>query len=506
MAKTPIIRRQKRTNQEFSRIAKNLSTQIATRTNLNPWIAVYDALPNPDPVLRKTSNRIEILHEIKREPHVSACSKSRKAGVTKRKWKIEEGNAASSEVEIIESIFENLRIRKVIREILDAWGYGYKPLEILWQREGNLIIPESIVGVPPEYFEFGIDNELRLKQENSFKSEPVEPHKFLLAQYEASYSNPYGEAQYSLAFWPTTFKKGGIKFWAQFMESFGMPHAVGKVPRSQMGGKEASELLNALTLLIQNAAAVFPDDASVELLETKAGSGSSDLYERHARYHDGEISKCILGHGSAADATPGKLGGDDPAMDVRSDIIADDSSMVMECFDELIRSIYALNPTWGAERPGFVLYDEEDVDTARADRDFKLMNSGRIILKKSYFTKRYDFDESDIEVIEKVDPLSPSTPTNPVNAEFSSATPGTAGQENVDDLLTGITDAIMQQQVERFLKPVIELVELSSSYEEVQAGILKLYPKLNTSEITNTLERAMLLSSLQGEQPGEIRE
>ena len=155
----------------------------------------------------------------------------------------------------------------------------------------------------------------------------------------------------------------------------------------------------ALSSLLRDAAAVIPDDASVELLELATGKVSGDLYEKHARYHDGEISKVILGHSAATDSTPGRLGNETGAMDVRSDIIDDDSAMVMGCFDELIRYIHELNPTLGKERPKFRLYDKKNIGGKRAERDSKLMETGRIVLTKKYFTSHYDFREDEIDVI-----------------------------------------------------------------------------------------------------------
>lgn len=503
-------RRGKLTDMMRRESAKKLTTQIATRDNLNPWLTAYDALPNPDPVLRKTGLQFEVINELKREAHVSACSKSRKSGVKKRLWKIDQKKASSAAVETIDAIFKDLTsdsitetgLRPIINQLLDGWGYGYKPAEVLWERQGNLYIPYAVIGKPPEWFEFGNDNELRLKHLTG-KSEPVPDKKFLLARYEAEYNNPYGEAQYTLAFWPVTFKKGGIKFWAQFLESWGMPHAIGKYPRN-VDKADKDRLLDALKLLIQNAAAVIPDDATVELLELKAGNGSSDLYERHAHYHDSQISKCILGHGGAADSTPGRLGGDDPAMNVRSDIIEDDSSMIEGCFNTLIRYIHELNPSLGSERPEFVLYDENDVDSARADRDFKLMNSNRVILKQKYFLRCYDFREDEIEVDESMHQqpdVSPDKPPPPDKPEFS-ASP--SGQDNVDELIDAINDETLQQQAEILLKPIIDIVNSSKSFDDVRNGIIATFPNLDDSGITQTLEKAMLLAHLQGSQPDEV--
>ncbi len=504
MPKRLLNRRSNRLADTVSRIAASqLSTAVATRATVNPWLQIYEVLPNPDPILKRNGVYLDFLDEISREPHVVACRTSRKAGVKKRLWRIERGMASQVSADLFSELFANLKMRDIINEALDAWGYGFSPLELLWDRDGNYLLPFDVSGKPAPWFEFGNDNALRLKT-GMGKSEPVEPYKFLLARCEATYANPYGEGRYSLAFWPTTFKKGGLKFWSQFLEGFGQPKIIGKTPRGT-GAGDRKELMDALQCLIQNAVAAIPDDSSVELLESKGSSGSSDIFERNARYHDEQISKIILGHGGAADSTPGRLGGDDNAMNVRDDIVQDDSAMVMACMDELIRYVHEINPSLGAARPRFVLYDENDVDKDRADRDFKLMNSKRVILKKNYFIRRYDFTEDEIEVDESMAVQSDTTNVQThdrASLQAENADPEFAAPENpqseIDALTGGISDTLMQTQMETFLKPVLQLVEMSQSYDDVRNGIIALYPKLDASGIEQTLEKAMLLASLQG--------
>ncbi len=469
--------------------ASALTAEAATRDSF--FADIYNILPNPDPVLRKTGARIEVLHELKRDAHVSACAKSRKAGVRRRLWQIEQRNASSRAAEVIENIVNTLSLRRIIRDILDGWGYGYQPLEVIWQREGNLLVPADVVGKPPEWFGFGAENQLLLKTKDRPNGVEVEQYKFLLAQYEAQYNNPYGEAQYSLCFWPVTFKRGGLKFWAVFLEKFGIPHAIGKVPRGAQH-KERRELLKALHSMVRDAVAVFPDDASVELLEANGGSGSSDLFERFAKYHDTEISKVILGHGAAADSTPGRLGNESAMLDVRDDIIDDDSKLVEEVIDTLIGWIHELNPSLGAERPHFKLYEEEDVDKDRSERDKNLMDSGQVKLTKIYFTKRYDFDDDDIEI---VTPAAASAP-----APQFAAPSKDAGQQLVDALADRLSgdNVELQAVAKQALKPVFDLVNSSKNFKDIRRKLPGLYPKMSTSQLEDMLEKAMLLSQVQG--------
>lgn len=497
---------------EFSapRPGKSFTSEVATRDLDGYWSHFYQVLPNPDPVLRKTNNSIVILDEIKRDQRVGPCAISRESGAMLRKWKLEPGNATAASVEIIEKLLkdEKFKVRKVLQEMLTAWGYGFQVSEVVWQRVGNFILPVKIEGKPRRFFMFGKENELRIKQSAAdINGTQVDPYKFLLTQYRADFDNPYGEAQYSLCFWPVTLKKGGIKFWAKFLERWGMPHAVGKTSRNAPP-KERNELLQSLMLLVQDAAGVFPDDATIELLYGNI-SGSSDAYERHARFHNSEISTVILGHAGSSESTPGRLGNDDSAMKVRADIIENDCSMVQDTINTLIQWIYEFNPSLGTERPTFELYEETDVDKERSERDTQLINTGKIKLKKDYFVKNYDFDEEDIEVSYedpapavqtpgRASPL-PATPAAPKKApEF--AAPATADpQSDIDALTTALLKSDeLQTQVESLLKPVFDLFDSAESYEDVKSKLANLYPEMDETQIQKTLEKATFLGEVWG--------
>ena len=200
-----------------------------------------------------------------------------------------------------------------------------------------------------------------------------------------------------MCFWPVTFKKGGLKFWAKFLEKFGMPHAIGKLPPNAKDD-ERKELLDALKQMVQDTAAIIPNDATVELLEMGNVGESSDSFEKYVRYHDGQISTVILGHSAAVTSTPGKLGNENMAAKVRADIIDCDAEMICDSFDRLIGWIYKLNPSFGEDKPRFVLYSETEIDADRAKRDCNLMATGQVKLTKRYFTRHYDYEDEDIIV------------------------------------------------------------------------------------------------------------
>ena len=90
-----------------------------------------------------------------------------------------------------------------------------QPLEVVWRRDGTSTVPDRVVGKPVEWFVFAAeDNSLRLRTKaNLILGEELPPKKFLLARYNATYDNPYGERVLSRCFWPVAFKKGGMARW-----------------------------------------------------------------------------------------------------------------------------------------------------------------------------------------------------------------------------------------------------------------------------------------------------
>ena len=71
-------------------------------------------------------------------------------------------------------------------------------------------------------------------------------------------------------------------------------------------------------------------------------------------------------------------------------------------------------------------------------------------------------------------------------------------QEAVDVLAEGLQDDAVQTQVEKLLKPVLELVNNAETFEEVAAGVDSLFPRLDSSDISATLEKAILLGDTWG--------
>jgi phage gp29-like protein len=143
-----------------------------------------------------------------------------------RHWSfVNRGKASARSARVATDLLTNqLNMDRLFNEMLDGVLFGWQPLEMMYGWANSALIPLEVIGKPGEWFIFDQDAQLRFRgRENPLKGEELPPRKFLLARQEASYMNPYGFADLSMCFWPTVFKRGGLKFWVTFVEKYGTP-------------------------------------------------------------------------------------------------------------------------------------------------------------------------------------------------------------------------------------------------------------------------------------------
>ena len=499
----------------FSAKGNLLSQEIATRNGAIDFYSLGMYLPDPDQVLRKMGKDQKVYRELTTDARVGSNIASRKAGVLSMEWGIDRGKAKSREAKTVENLFKRLKINRILSGILDAAFFGYQPLEVLWENIDGLILPRDVVAKPREWFAFGNDNELLLRTKEHPNGSPVPEKKFLCPVYNGSYENPYGERTLSRCFWPVTFKKGGLKFWVNFVERFGTPWIIGKLPRGTDKAK-TDDLADLLESMITDAVAVIPDDSSVEIVEAAGKSASSDLHKALVEWCNSETSTAILGHAGASESTPGKLGGENTAGDVKQELVDADANMAIEAMNTLVGWIHEIN-FGGSESPAFSMWQEEDVDTDLATRDKTLTESG-VRFSKIYFTKAYGFEEEDIESVtyveDTLDVLPASGPQPP--AEFSAhrRCPHCSGahfaeaaekraqlfpdQAAVDDLVESIPPKELQAQMEGVLKPVLDLIAKGNNPEEILNLLSEAYPNMQDDALEEMLTRAIFVSESWG--------
>lgn len=450
---------------------EQLSSQIAVSARFglhgfNGW------LPNPDPILRKMGRHINVYRELLRDPLVGGQVRRRKASVARLEWRLDGDDVPQNVRDTVQAAFENLDIFNLIKDMLNATLFGYQPIEIVWQRD-KLWLPEKIIAKPQEWFGFNEDGEMYFI-ERGFNHDALPAYKFLCTKQEASYDNPYGLGDLGLVFWAVTFKRAGLKFWAEFTQKYGSPWLIGKEPRSNTQS-DTDKLLDALEALHGNAVGTIPNDSSVEIHEATGKAASVEAYDKLIRYCRSEINIALLGQDQTTEANTNHASAS-AGLAVTEDIRDSDSRIVESTFNQLIDWICELN-FGDVPRPRFVLHEAEEYgSTELSQRDLNLHQLGARF-SNDYFKRAYGLRDDDL------------LPENTVekSADFA---------EN--DIYQTFENTVSGSLKPDFASELIENLQNGATPEIVLNQLAENYPQMNDDELQNELARLIFLADLVG--------
>lgn len=463
---------------------------IATRArSLDGW-ALADWLPNPDPVLKALGRDIAVYRDLRADAHVGGCIRRRKAAVRGLEQDLDRAGAPSRVAKAIEGVLADLPIGDLVGELLDAALYGYQPAEVTWGRVGALLVPVDVTAKPPEWFHYDAENRLRFRaRDQGMTGELLPERKFLVARQEPSYANPYGQADLAMVFWPTAFKKGGLKFWVAFTERYGSPFMVGKVPRSASAA-ETEALADRLEEMIQDAVAVIPDDATVDIVEAAGKTGSAEVYRELLTFCRSEVSIALLGQNQTteADATRASAAaGLEVTRDIRDGDVAIASSAIQRLID------WTVEINWpGADAPRWTLLEQEEIDEARPRRDRILVQCG-VRFSRDYWLETYGLEDAHLQA-EIAEPNVPAIPSEidggaPDDAADLAESLALSPQDQID--AAADADPGYQAAMEQLLAPILAALADGLTPEEILGRMDDWFPAMDDAALTALLERGV---------------
>lgn len=498
-------------------IERDAGNEVATRQAANMVAHLLQVLPNPDPILRKTGKRIKVYRDLLGDWEVFSAVDLIHAGLQDLEWQLEQGDADQKAFDEFEKRFNDWDVQKIMSEAVDGRNFGYQPFEFIWDKTSDGWHISSIVGKPPEWFNFNAENELQFKSTGNRMGEPVRPYQFSCACHRESYNNPYGEAALSRVFWPVTFKKGGVEFMMKFCEKYGIPWTVGKQPRGA-GDKAKGDLLDDLANMIQDAVAVIPDDASVDIMEAAGKGASSDIFLRGIHYFDAAINKVILSSETAMsvskEGTDVRGSGAEHAKASKS-VMRAIGGMASKVINQAIKWEWHFNHE--GPHPVFSVYERADVQKDRAERDNHLKKQG-VNLKENYYVKHYGLNEDEFELVDPEETPAGfsqhvrgcqcsgcrqhSRSGHRVFQEDPGSVETDRNQRVLDEMIEeyGGEDAAAtnQQIMEKVLQPVIDLINTADSMEDVMERMAEQFPDMNTAALEDRIMKAMFLADTWG--------
>ena len=388
---------------------ESLTTELATRQNAGLYLGDVGGwltqLPDPDPVLRKRAEDAEVLMELAADDQVTTAMLARKYRVQNCQHYCfrpgaPDGKDADAKARLVHERFvadlERTNLRTIISSILDAPFYGMTPLELLWELDGGWWHLRDIVARPYHWFAFDQRNRPLFRGaygQSCADPVPLPESKFIIAVHQPTYDNPYGLRLLSRCLWPVAFKRGGLQFYAKFVERHGMPWIVGNAPPQAKDG-EKREIAADLARMVQDCVAVMPAGSDVKFLS--AGTTQAQLHEDFLARQDRAISKVLMGQTLTIE-TDGKnsLAATEAHKGVADDIAEADKAMVSDVFNEICWVYARVNVGPDVLAPLFSYEEPEDL-LSKADLDLKLKSMGvkwlRPHLEGDYGLKPDEFD------------------------------------------------------------------------------------------------------------------
>lgn len=480
---------------------QSLYREIASRQTAYDWYGYIGLLPDPDPVLRKRGDGVQVLESLTADAHLMSVIQTRKLGTLKREYRWEPGSLSGEKPSrqakalcaALRQDLERVDLFHLISQILDAPLYGLTPIELMWEPGSSGMRLRDLRALPCRWFGFDeYNNPKFLSFNNPWNGEALPFGKFVLARHFPSYDNPYGLRLLSRCFWPVTFKKGGIKFWVQFAEKYGMPFLVGKF-RPGAGAAEQQEMLAKLSQMVQDAVAVIPEGNSVEIKEGLASgrTSSADNYGRLIALMDAEISKVIMGQTLTAEiGDKGSYAASQTHENVLEQYQEADQVLVKTAMEEVARLYGQVNAP-GVPTPAFQWYEAEDPQTEMADRDKVLSETG-VKFTKAYYVRKYGLQEDDFEIGPSAPPGGPETPPG-----FAEGEGFTSDQQAIEALVAAtLTQGVKGSQ--EMVQKIMAVIDKADSFEALQEGLALAFPDMAGADFENVLSQAMLATDLWG--------
>ncbi|MDC7249282.1 MAG: DUF935 family protein [Sphaerochaetaceae bacterium] len=436
-------KKDKRTNFKFSSKVKSLVDSLIELPVQSSWLDQSE------------------IDKINRDSTVIAAKARRKSATLKKEILI-----ICDDKTIRENLEETFNY-DVINSILDIPFQGFGVFELIWKKKDGVYYPEFI----ERYYRNFLLEDRVLKYAPYGTPQDIPIYKAVHGVYEAKPDKPYGQPLYNPLFWLIEFKNASMEFWVELLERFGTPWVIAKTE----GNKD--ELADEIYNMLGGDGATIDTDDDIELKTAEKSGNFKELIE----YIDDQIRELLTGGNLTGNVKGGSHAAANVHNEIREDLARADENIVNKIIRQVVKLFKEgnyLNDDIQAK-----LKDKDDPNKELVDRDKVIADMG-YRPKKEYIEKTYN-----IEVEDAAPPQEQNMFQNH-KMSFSKSLP--------QDELDYQTQNIDTSNPLTFQKQILEIVENSKSYDEVQEKLLSLSKNINTNDLYDNLVKYMTNSSIQG--------
>ena len=455
--------------------------------------------------------QMELFEEMEeKDPHLFSQLQTRKNAVTGLDFEIIPFSDDESDKQIAEFVKSEIdsieNFEDILMDLLDAIGKGVAFSEILWKYDEGKVTIDEIKGRHQKNFFWDHEDKLKIRTKEYPAGLELPENKFIYHRYKAKSGHPSRAGVLRIVAWMYLFKNYDIKDWVSFCEVFGLPLRLGKY---NPGASEADkdDLMRALVQIGSDAAGIIPEGADIEFKDV-GKTGSTDLYEKLARYCDEQMSKAVLGQTLTSDSGGGSYAQSKTHNDVRHDLtIADCKAVAATLRRDLIRPLVLFNFAEEKRIPTIRFDFEEAEDQQKMAEIYgKLIDMGLPIATSHIYEK---FSIPKPEAGDELVNASHSTQSAfkwSVNKAESKTDPlrveSQKYQNQIEDLIELVKD-LNEGVFAKLVEPVLGLVdqndlgEIKSKFES-ESFIVELMNKMKAEDFEQLLYRAMFIADLTG--------
>lgn len=339
-----------------------------------------DMLQPEDSVLKAKGGieNLRIYEELLRDDQVASTWQQRRLALTSCNLVVEPGAedaASKAAATALQAELDALAWDDVTDKMLYSVFYGWGVAEVIWRPNGGMVSFDRIVVRDRARFRFDRTGGVWLWTNGSGWVLMPERKFWTVRSGGDHHDDPYGLGLAHSLYWPVFFKRNTVQFWLVFLEKFGMPTAMAKLPPGATNDpQQMQKALEMLQQISTDAGVVVPDNVVVELLEASRGA-SADYSGMHDAMNKA-ISKIVVGQTMTTENGSSRA---------QAQVHADVAEAIVEADSDLLCGSFNGGPVrwwcdWnfpGAVPPRVYRHTEPAEDlNARAERDTKIAGLG----------------------------------------------------------------------------------------------------------------------------------
>jgi len=400
---TPEVRRDLEADVEQIRRSEVWTRSVAKDITPEALDAIFRQADDGD-----TRRLVDLAYDIEeRDGQIASTLQTRKQAVIALDWEVLPGADDARSIaaaQAASAMLSNLpHLDFAMLDLLDGISKPFAACEIKWDVSSGQAMPTRLEWLHQRQFRFLMKNRpgdplnairLLTEAEPTYGVDPP-PYKLVIFENRARSGWQCRAGLIRVLSWMWLFKSYTLKDWASFAESFGQPLKVAKVD-SSVTAEEKRLIKRALQSMGPDGAAVVNKAVEFQFVERGGNSGEA-TYLPFLSYLDAQISKIVLGHTGSSDSTPGRLGGEDTATDVRTDLLKADSYALAGVLNrDLLAPFCVFNYGADAAKPTlqFVIQEAEDLE-ALARRDAILARDIGLPIGHEYLYNKYQIPRPD---------------------------------------------------------------------------------------------------------------